>query len=151
MWLWTALAASTLLLGVFSLWGEVVYITQPQIGATIARGGIEIQNRVLMKVHGYGWSVRWPWESWGYAVSVQGVKWGPDWSVAWQSRLDHISGAWTIRLPLALPLILFTTFAWWCWRKQRSPRPNHCPCGYNLAGLPADAPCPECGQAAKSA
>ena len=51
-----------------------------------------------------------------------------------------------IEMPIWLPIaICAATGVWLC--RRALPRSGHCPrCRYNLAGLPPDSPCPECGQ-----
>ena len=44
------------------------------------------------------------------------------------------------------PALLLTTGGAWLWRRGRRRTPGLCPsCGYDVPGLPAGTPCPECG------
>jgi hypothetical protein len=53
-----------------------------------------------------------------------------------------------IWIPASLSLTGFAALAWLDRRAARTERAGHCPrCGYDRAGLPADAACPECGVA----
>ena len=52
-------------------------------------------------------------------------------------------------IPLWCLAILTATPTFLIWRRDRKRNPNGCPkCGYDRTGLPADRPCPECGNAA---
>ncbi len=76
----------------------------------------------------------------------------PTWYFEWWPCLDPEAdrGERRLTIPLWIPatLTLLTTAA--AWRldtlARRRARAGHCPsCGYNLTGLIAPAPCPECG------
>lgn len=59
----------------------------------------------------------------------------------------------TLVFPLWPLIVLFSMLAGWLARTQRRLRdPVACPaCGYSLAGLAPDAPCPECGSGRRAA
>lgn len=50
-----------------------------------------------------------------------------------------------VPLWLLIALLAGPTLLLWQ-RERRRPRPGHCPCGYDLAGLALEAVCPECGR-----
>jgi hypothetical protein len=57
------------------------------------------------------------------------------------------AGGRCVSIPLVSPaLAMWGLLGVLLWRHLRRPRPGHCRCGYLLAGLPAAAPCPECGR-----
>ncbi len=78
-----------------------------------------------------------------------------DWRVRWwfgSFRMGQFSGS---AAPLWIPaLVLFVASAWTWWLDiiaRRRAKMHVCKaCGYDLAGLSAAAPCPECGKGAAS-
>lgn len=71
----------------------------------------------------------------------RGWRWLPSLS------LPGPTGVYSAALPLWIPTIALG--AWPAFRlARRRPGPDACPaCGYSRAGLTANAPCPECGEA----
>ncbi|MBY0261417.1 MAG: hypothetical protein K2Q20_03695 [Phycisphaerales bacterium] len=70
----------------------------------------------------------------------------------WPSWWSDPIGMWELVLPLWIPTAACTFAAAALWRidtlHRRRLRTNRCPaCTYDRAGLPAAAPCPECGAA----
>lgn len=65
----------------------------------------------------------------------------------WWPQYMSFGPAFSLFIPLWLPLLTFTAPAALAWRFHlKRPREGHCPtCSYNREGLPAAAPCPECG------
>lgn len=89
----------------------------------------------------YSRSGYWP-PGWRIEPAYRGYLWWPSWSANSVGRELWVP----IWIPLALAAaptaILFHR------DRRRHPRnlPGHCrTCGYNLAGLSPDGPCPECG------
>lgn len=75
-------------------------------------------------------------------LNSEGLRWVPE------LRVNTLSD-WSVQIPLWIPLLLTTATAATLWTKRlRTPR-GHCRCGYDRRGLPATAPCPECGRAAE--
>lgn len=68
-----------------------------------------------------------------------GVRWRP---VSWRST---ISASGMIFVPLWMPLVPLAGATLWVFLARRAG-PECCgACGYDRSGLPAAAPCPECG------
>ena len=70
--------------------------------------------------------------------------------IRWWPQRQHLPFHLLIAIPLwmfALPSAVLA--AWTLFSLRR--KPGHCECGYTLVGLPAQAPCPECGRAAVGA
>ncbi len=62
-------------------------------------------------------------------------------------RGRSVSGSLYVIVPLWIPfVVLAIPTAWLFWTDRRARRVGHCRCGYDLAGLPANAACPECGK-----
>ncbi|MCA3003926.1 MAG: hypothetical protein LW650_04605 [Planctomycetaceae bacterium] len=65
----------------------------------------------------------------------------------WWFERSGIMGMGYAVAPLWLPTVLFAALAGLMWYLAARTRPGRCPnCGYNLQGLPAAQPCPECGR-----
>ena len=68
----------------------------------------------------------------------------------WWFQLSRGRGSWFVGVPHWAALLFFaipTTYLWQ--RDLRCSGPGRCQrCGYDLAGLPAGAVCPECGRGA---
>lgn len=65
----------------------------------------------------------------------------------WRWSAQPLSSVDMVQIPIWFPFLLAaaaTAFLWW--RAGRRPKPGHCTCGYNLAGI-EDKACPECGRA----
>lgn len=140
---WTGAAVSVVLVGVWV--GSVWYI-----GAWRGKNGHGVD------ISGGRLNVSWP-------VAPGG--WGevPGWhfdryptALHWMyERSDDAIGTW-IALPIwpiALSAAIVTLAAWRLdTLARRRARPGMCPkCGYDRAGLPEGAACPECGAGAPSA
>lgn len=70
--------------------------------------------------------------------------------MAWWFRVTWEPGRKTVSVPLWCPLVIATGLSAAAWHRdlaaRRRARAGSCPaCGYQRAGLPARAPCPECG------
>ncbi len=90
------------------------------------------------------WELRPGSNQWQFAVNHPQSKWRPEWE-SFSSAAGH---CWWFQLPLWMPLSLVALpTGWLLWRDWRRPRPGHCACGYDLAGLAPGAACPECGKA----
>lgn len=58
------------------------------------------------------------------------------------------SGLWTLTAPYWIPFPLVASASSVLWLRCRTRKPGQCgACGYDLAGLPFSALCPECGAA----
>lgn len=69
--------------------------------------------------------------------------------VYWLPRLASPQPGNLSYVPLWMPWIVIAGFTFWLFRADRLKAPHACPaCGYDKTGLPAGAPCPECGAAA---
>jgi hypothetical protein len=65
-------------------------------------------------------------------------------SLPWWSYAEW-PGGWSVDFSLWLPAgVSFAVTSLSAFMVYRR-RPGYCPCGYDLLGLPASAPCPECG------
>ncbi len=84
-------------------------------------------------------------ESFYIAINSEPLRWN------WDARYNA-PGDWYISIPLWTPILLalaWTLFAWWPARRRFDPRNPRCPsCGYALASIPPNSPCPECGKPA---
>lgn len=66
----------------------------------------------------------------------------PRWN--WDAHV-YAADDWFVRIPLWTPWLLSLGWAVWAWRPRRFG-PGRCRrCGYSIAELPPDLPCPECG------
>jgi hypothetical protein len=65
----------------------------------------------------------------------------------WIWWIDAPERSSSLAVPLWMPLMAMAAPTGWLWyRRLRRFGPGRCPkCGYSLAGLAADAACPECG------
>lgn len=80
---------------------------------------------------------RWYWDSRVLCQKLGEEHFGDAWGATW--------GMFVPFWPLLILLLVWTGVAWWVHLAQRTP--GACtPCGYALAGLPAETPCPECGE-----
>lgn len=112
-------------------------------------------------VTGFGWPMRalyWRWEQDhgpGGALRLEYTLDTPSWLV------EIVGGKRSLPLriqPLGFAVNTLVAAAFWfaLWhagaRTLRALRrkPGHCKCGYLLTGLPAAAPCPECGRAQRN-
>lgn len=104
-----------------------------------------------------------PWESnayplWEFVGTGCSMLDGPPDGTHWRPSLTSASmgigttmySLRTLWIPAWWPPMvvgLLAGAAWW--RSTRGPRAGQCVhCGYSMAGLPADAKCPECGKGA---
>jgi hypothetical protein len=70
----------------------------------------------------------------------------------WWFEHGGIMGTGYAVAPLWVPMLLSAVVAGLMWYLSVRTRPGQCPaCGYNLQGLPATQPCPECGRARNAA
>lgn len=99
--------------------------------------------------------------AWGYnnptaqilapADGSAAVRWQPhEPGLDWWFRRRHIT--WTAlrneSLPLWMPTVALSALSVGLFRRSGQHGPHACTaCGYDLRGLAADAPCPECGRA----
>jgi hypothetical protein len=69
----------------------------------------------------------------------------------WRPRLEKGVVAHFVDVPLWIPLVAVAGLTTWRWRADRLPGTHACKtCGYDRHGLADDAPCPECGAAARA-
>ncbi len=73
------------------------------------------------------------------AVKTEAIEW-------WAWRFLNTPGQTTITRPLWGFAVLFAAAGAWLYYRSRRPLPGYCLCGYDLAGITHDAPCPECGR-----
>jgi hypothetical protein len=93
---------------------------------------------------GYWQSVRLP-SQWEFRAHDLQIQWWAEWGRAFGAG----TGLWSrwFALPLWMPFVAVALPTAWVFWRDRRLRPGHCACGYDLAGLAAGAPCPECGAA----
>jgi hypothetical protein len=68
----------------------------------------------------------------------------------WRPRLRSKPKNFVVIIPLWMIALPSAAVAAWTIPSLRR-RPGHCACGYTRAGIPAQAPCPECGGASPHA
>lgn len=162
---WTGLLSAAVLLSLVLLFVISFYrlfaLQRNQVLFAVERGAIVVNDR-------YRRYAAWPqraglpplpprpswfdglWSGWSaFSYSLSGITYTP--APTWRAWPYVYRNGESV-LPLWIPMLLCASISSGCayvyiWRRPR----NHCPCGHNLAGLPSGAPCPECGQAAKSA
>lgn len=64
------------------------------------------------------------------------------WLPEWRLPRGGVGGA---TLPLWIPVVCFGSTSWMLYIGRDRTRLESCRCGYSLAGIAQDVPCPECG------
>lgn len=142
-WRWAALAATVVLLAawpvsIFTTLGWTDYSSGGRLRcAVLTRGCLDLVWGGVFK----GGQPEW------VAIAAS-----PDETTVWWPRYERPGLAFpysTLLIPLWIPLVLVAAPAAWSWWRFLHPpkSPTACRgCGYELAGLAAAAPCPECGR-----
>jgi hypothetical protein len=118
-----------------SIWYRVAYFSSSGIVSGVSGGSLLVRQFSSAPGPSQGWYLKR-----GSPRVVLWIDFGPD-----------TTGLFFVLIPLWLPLLLTlipTTIAWRLdARARRLAILGRCTqCSYDLAGLPADAPCPECGR-----
>jgi hypothetical protein len=154
-WTCTLAAGAAVALAVFSRFYRCGYGATTNSGSTVWHVRVDSGQMLAVRIGGLPngplpmplgwkmwWSPHWYWGYWGeetpYAVEF-----------AWHAgvRYEAHPYGWTFGVsvlhPVALTLIA-AALLWYADRRRRGP--GSCGgCGYDRAGLAADAKCPECG------
>ncbi len=67
-----------------------------------------------------------------------------DWRLRWAPDI-YLGATWSLTMPLWTLLGAAGVPTAWLWWRDRTSSGHCAACGYDLAGLAAAAPCPECG------
>ena len=137
---WTGLAVSVLLAGG---WGSShLYQLQAGVGAVSVEtvpGGIRFLQAEKSWITGFGASIQDAPEIasiWWPSAEPFDYTWGCLHS--WTTVKGQAVAApfWPVLVMACCPTIIW-------WRRDRRPKPGHCPCGYDLTGN-VSGRCPEC-------
>ena len=152
---WLGLAGAILCAAAFLFcrWGELRFDCGPRHEIELAYGAVEWQLRmnpwISLPRDDFARRVRLGRRAdlyWWRDVFPTGFGLGQMNYRPYVQRYPYL-GVTSVEVPLWIPFAACVTPATAGWVRQfRRRRRNGCPrCGYELTGLPAAAPCPECG------
>jgi hypothetical protein len=121
-------------------WFVVSHRTATQFRNLTVSNGAVWYGRALMPAYpgSEGWGATAAKRMGPQDSNFDPVRWLP----LLRSKPNHV----VIVIPLWMIALPSGAVAAWTYLISRQ-RPGHCECGYKLAGLPVQAPCPECGRA----
>jgi len=146
-WILGGIAVSVLLLWGFTYFCTIVHVDPGHRIIDISSGAVvcvpdgtvsnDPGNRLTSVVVGYQPGLSF------HNVAAGTFSWGRIKNSRW--RYSTFGGF--VQVPLWMPLLVFAIPSAIAWERfaRRRRRGTCAVCGYDLAGLPKDAPCPECG------
>jgi hypothetical protein len=149
-WLTTLLAIACAALWLLTLWAWPGLSTR-WFAINIAHGIANIEQTDLDNLPQHElvaltWTPLADLPGYDFRYRIANFQWLPHAGAT--STLNGLAKRWYLDLPLWMPFILFSALAVKSWRthiiERKSPTRCHT-CNYDLKGLPANAPCPECG------
>lgn len=148
---WGGAAAAAVLVVVWfaSAWWGAGYVSRTFVcgidpGRLVVKSGWDtgISTRTRFEAR-----ARRGFEPWRWKIEGEG-----DWSTLDGKRVPMWDGVWLLIVPLWMPVVCLLLISAVAWRldvlARRYGRAGKCVrCGYDRAGLAAEAKCPECGSA----